>query len=355
MEQTITAVPVELWDLIFHHLDGDSLLTFAVVCRGFNELAIIMYLLRQGVSAISIKAGNLDISCDGLSALQLSCPLLPLKRLRCTFSGSRLSWKLGLLQNIISQTPSMQELHLELPEEFTSYGAHAALHGVLYAACSKVQGPVLVVYGGELLKYTLPQISASIGPALAPRWLHPFSGVSRRVETGAPRFSSVHIRMMFSYGHHPTSSVVMLKSILRRIATHFAPFLRLCLCIKGRNTRTLNSARTMFPFPARLPALRHLDFWLMMEGAFLGVRIVEFVVEAKAELPGVGEIKSGFKLARGIHRNFATSFALSTYIIRGAQSKTSLDAFYAESSGNLCPVPDLMEYIREVWDSASHQ
>jgi hypothetical protein len=32
----------------------------------------------------------------------------------------------------------------------------------------------------------------------------------------------------------------MLKSTLRRIATHFAPFLRLCLCIKGRNTRTLD-------------------------------------------------------------------------------------------------------------------
>ncbi|KAJ7871896.1 hypothetical protein B0H14DRAFT_3439329 [Mycena olivaceomarginata] len=96
----------------------------------------------------------------------------------------------------------MQELHLELPEEFTSYGAHAALHGVLYAACSKVKGPVLVVYGGELLKYTvqdvstwqLPQISANVGPALAPRWLHPFRGASRRVETGAPRFSSVSIR-----------------------------------------------------------------------------------------------------------------------------------------------------------------
>ncbi|KAJ7730036.1 hypothetical protein B0H14DRAFT_2640331 [Mycena olivaceomarginata] len=94
---------IGIMDLIFHHLDGDSLLAFAV-------------------------------------------------------------------------TPSMQELHLELPEEFTSYGAHAALHDVLYAACSKVQGPVLVVYEGELLKYTvqdvsawqLPQISANVGARTSP-------------------------------------------------------------------------------------------------------------------------------------------------------------------------------------------
>ncbi|KAJ7804407.1 hypothetical protein B0H14DRAFT_3774530, partial [Mycena olivaceomarginata] len=407
MAHTIQAVPVELWDLILHHLDGDSLLTLAVVCREFNKVAIQVYLRKQGISGTSIQEGDVDVSCDVLLALQLSCPLLPLKGLRCTFSGSQLSRKSRLLRSIVSQTPGLQELNLELACYHTPRD-EAALHDVLYAACSKLQGPVLVVYADELLKYTVrdvsalqfPQLSASVGPALAPRWVHRCLGAIRRVETGALRFSSVSIleslnietnsidsvalgaflmrhpkitkvsyeprRSTFDFLHwgripplisppiaHPglekvfarrmadliplldglstspllsritfpyirnsesTSSVAMLKAILRRIATQPAASLCLCLCIEGHNTRALDaeekplaralttlhrleiecrsieSARTMFPFLARLPALRRLDFWLMERAFTTDAQIAEFVVEAKAELPGVGEL-----------------------------------------------------------------
>ncbi|KAJ7871884.1 hypothetical protein B0H14DRAFT_3860576 [Mycena olivaceomarginata] len=79
MAHTIRAVPVELWDLILHYLDGGSLLTLAVVCREFNKLAIQVYLRKHGISATSIQEGDIDISCDVLLALQLSCPRCPLK------------------------------------------------------------------------------------------------------------------------------------------------------------------------------------------------------------------------------------------------------------------------------------
>ncbi|KAJ7347386.1 hypothetical protein DFH08DRAFT_1002222, partial [Mycena albidolilacea] len=471
MAHTIQAVPVELWDLILHHLDGDSLLTLAVVCREFNKLAIQVYLRKHGISATSIQEGDVDISCDVLLALQLSCPPLPLKALRCTFSGSQLSRKLHLLRSVVSQTPGLQELNLEIACYHTPRD-EAALHDVLYAACGKLQGPVLVVYADKLLKYTardvsawqLPQLSASVGPVLAPRWVHRCLGAIRRVEKGALQFSSVSIRtvplaakplgpctilvsgtitslrlggkgwrqveslssaeisaiiphltfphlenlnietnsidsvafgaflmrhpkitkisyeprkstfdflhwgqipplisppiahpglekifvrrtadlillldglsalpllssLTFPYVRNSTSSVVMLKAILRRIATQPAAALRLHLCIEGRNTpsldaeekalaralttlhhleiecRSIESARTMFPFLACLPALRCLEFWLMERVFTTDAQIAEFVVEAKAELPGVRE------LSMDVYENVAFGFS----------------------------------------------
>jgi hypothetical protein len=117
-------------------------------------------------------------------------------------------------------------------------------------------------------------------------------------------------RITFPYIRNSTSSVAMLKAILHRIATQPAASLcLLCLFIEGCNTRPLDaeendesppprdrmslhqkSAQTMFPFLARLPALRRLDFWLT-EGMFTtDTQRAEFVVEAKAKLPGVGEL-----------------------------------------------------------------
>jgi hypothetical protein len=124
-------------------------------------------------------------------------------------------------------------------------------------------------------------------------------------------------RITFPYIRNSTSSVAMLKAILRRIATWPVASLCLCLCIEGRNTRALDteekalaraltalhrleiecrsieSARTMFPFLARLPALRRLNFWLIERVSTTDAQIAEFVVEAKAELPGVGELSMG--------------------------------------------------------------
>ncbi|KAF8144375.1 hypothetical protein K438DRAFT_1992928 [Mycena galopus ATCC 62051] len=193
---------VELWDLIFHHLGSNSLLTVAGVCRGFNELAIPLYLLKHGVSAVSIQQGNLDIPCDVISALLLSFSSPPVKIVRCTFSGTtgRMHRKLCLLRAIVSTVSSLRELHVEFPSGFfTTFGSYLdadkkavldALRDVLYAVCMKIHGTVVMLHNQQLLRYSLPDVCGWRLPQLsASPPLHP--SLRLRVETGSADFSSV--------------------------------------------------------------------------------------------------------------------------------------------------------------------
>ncbi len=197
-------LPNELWDLIFHYFDGQVLLTVAGVCRGFNELAIGVYLLREGISAISIQEGHLDVSCDVLVALQRLCSKPPFQRLRCTFSGDHVLQKLRLLQNIVSALPTLRELHVHLPPDvfstwlFTPRETRqrlAALRDGLYSMCMKISGPVIVPHSQQLLKYTLQDVVGWQLPHLSARPLldsdKSHASWGHRVETGRLDFSSV--------------------------------------------------------------------------------------------------------------------------------------------------------------------
>ncbi|KAF7353352.1 hypothetical protein MSAN_01523600 [Mycena sanguinolenta] len=187
---------VELWDLVFSHLGNRSLLTVAGVCRGFNELAVALYLLRHGVSAVSIQEGKIWVPCDALLAILVSCRAPPLIHLGCIFSGSRVRKKLLWLQNIVSTIPSLREVHMEYPPNFFASDYHfmdrkselAALRNVLYAMCMKGHGPIVVLHEQQLFRCTAQEVSGWQPPQLSARPERVLMGIpfdSLRVEPGS--------------------------------------------------------------------------------------------------------------------------------------------------------------------------
>ncbi|KAJ7681067.1 hypothetical protein DFH06DRAFT_1315798 [Mycena polygramma] len=109
-----------MWESIFYYIDTEGFATAAAVCRLFNELASVVYLVTRGVRRDSLIAGKLEIVSPLILVLGASLSLPPtLTRLACEFSDAGANGGFGeqlrCLRNVVLRCSNLEELDLRFP------------------------------------------------------------------------------------------------------------------------------------------------------------------------------------------------------------------------------------------------
>ncbi|KAF7373935.1 hypothetical protein MSAN_00605900 [Mycena sanguinolenta] len=103
------ALPMELWNYIFLHLDDDTLFVVAAVCRPFTELSIRIALISNGVTPPDLITGDITIpSCLLLHLHRGARFLPPIRNLSCVFEKTNLALHLGLLHKVVGWLENLQ-------------------------------------------------------------------------------------------------------------------------------------------------------------------------------------------------------------------------------------------------------
>ncbi|KAJ7211468.1 hypothetical protein C8J57DRAFT_309381 [Mycena rebaudengoi] len=154
----VEILPVELWDAVFQELPHGDLLRAAAVCTSFNILCIGIYFARNGFYPASIEEnGDVFLRSPLLPALQLSCLVLPITRLRCHFWDFAIQRNLIFLRELVRRSGTLSHLFLSFSSDLFRVREHAqypredlrrpvlsAFCDVLYEMAKKRDGPVIV-------------------------------------------------------------------------------------------------------------------------------------------------------------------------------------------------------------------
>ncbi|KAJ7259453.1 hypothetical protein C8J57DRAFT_1340457 [Mycena rebaudengoi] len=107
-------LPVELWELIFRHIEFDpELFRLARVCSTFNAVSIRLLLARHGQGQDIFDCTDLHISVYTLPGLYLSLRSFSATRITCSFDRAETRWNIHLLDALLTRTPNLQRLDLE--------------------------------------------------------------------------------------------------------------------------------------------------------------------------------------------------------------------------------------------------
>ncbi|KAJ6472008.1 hypothetical protein C8R45DRAFT_1164724 [Mycena sanguinolenta] len=109
------SLPMELWNLVFLHLEDETLLDVAAVCRPFNELSIPIVLLTNDVTRSDITSGDYAVPSRLLPLLLRALFIPTIKDLFCVFEKSDLSRHLRLLSALVARSTSLSSLDLRFP------------------------------------------------------------------------------------------------------------------------------------------------------------------------------------------------------------------------------------------------
>ncbi|KAJ7237538.1 hypothetical protein B0H12DRAFT_105824 [Mycena haematopus] len=96
------ALPMELWNCIFLHLDDATLFVVAAVCRPFNELSVRIALRTNGIASSDLITGDFTVPSRLLPVLLRAYFTPTVKNLRCVFEESNLSLHLRLICALVA-------------------------------------------------------------------------------------------------------------------------------------------------------------------------------------------------------------------------------------------------------------
>ncbi|KAJ6476467.1 hypothetical protein C8R47DRAFT_1323597 [Mycena vitilis] len=120
---TTAALPKEIWENIFYYIDAEGFRAAAAVCRVFNELAGMMYLVTRGVPRESLITGKLEIASPLILALNtvMGASLFfppTVTRLAVQFYDHENDFgeHLRALGNVVLQCPKLEHLDLRFPQ-----------------------------------------------------------------------------------------------------------------------------------------------------------------------------------------------------------------------------------------------
>ncbi|KAJ6505349.1 hypothetical protein C8R45DRAFT_972441 [Mycena sanguinolenta] len=155
------ALPMELWELIFVHLDDAGLLVMAGVCRRFNERCKWILLVTNGVAPSYMKAGHFVVPAHVLPAM-VRAPFIPtIRHLSCVFEEAEMALHLRILSGIVTRARS-RDLHtVELRFPNFNQGSadrHDTLHSFLSAVGAHTPRDIILVTFVHCLCCTIPNL-----------------------------------------------------------------------------------------------------------------------------------------------------------------------------------------------------
>ncbi|KAF7338845.1 hypothetical protein MSAN_02207400 [Mycena sanguinolenta] len=111
--------PMEVWTTIFLQLDDDGLFQVAGVCHPFNELAMFILFLANGVTRAALAAGHVVVPGRLLPALLRARFIPPLKFVTVAMeqvtTDSKFSVQLCILSALIARSPELLDVELRFP------------------------------------------------------------------------------------------------------------------------------------------------------------------------------------------------------------------------------------------------
>ncbi|KAJ7825356.1 hypothetical protein B0H14DRAFT_2820497 [Mycena olivaceomarginata] len=142
-------LPVELWELIFRHIEIDpELLLLARVCSTFNAVSIRLLLARHGQGQDVFDCTSLQLSVHTLPALYLSLQSFSATRVTCSLDRAETRWNdIGhLLDALLTRTPNLRRLDLEFGHDLLGDLASVdrAFRDMVGSMVHRTTGPVFI-------------------------------------------------------------------------------------------------------------------------------------------------------------------------------------------------------------------
>ncbi|KAJ7257517.1 hypothetical protein B0H12DRAFT_1322795 [Mycena haematopus] len=109
------ALPMELWNRIFLHLDDDALFVVAAVCRPFNDRSVRIALFTNGITSSGLDTGDLTVPSRLLPILLRAAFIPRITNLSCVFEESNLSLHLRMIGALVAQSPNLNSVELRFP------------------------------------------------------------------------------------------------------------------------------------------------------------------------------------------------------------------------------------------------
>ncbi|KAF7336107.1 hypothetical protein MVEN_02157700 [Mycena venus] len=146
-------LPVELWELIFHHIEFDpELLCLARVCSTFNAVSIRLLLDRHGQGQDVFDCTDLQLSVSTLPGLYLSLRSFSATRVTCSFDRAETRWNIHLLDALLTRTPNLRRLDLEFNHDLLGGlpCVTRAFRDMVASVVHRTTGPVFIFLADEI-------------------------------------------------------------------------------------------------------------------------------------------------------------------------------------------------------------
>ncbi|KAJ6538839.1 hypothetical protein DFH09DRAFT_1397490 [Mycena vulgaris] len=146
-------LPVELWELIFRHIEFDpELLHLARVCSAFNAVSIRLLLARHGQGQDVFDCTDLQLSVYTLPVLYLSLRSFSATRVTCSFDRAETRWNIHLLDALLTRTPNLRRLDLEFNHDLLGGLAcvNRAFRDMVVSVVHRTTGPVFIFLADEI-------------------------------------------------------------------------------------------------------------------------------------------------------------------------------------------------------------
>jgi Arc/MetJ family transcription regulator len=146
-------LPVELWELIFRHIELDpELLRLARVCSTFNAVSIRLLLARHGQGQDVFDSPSLQLSVHTLPALYLSLQSFSAARVTCSLDRAKTRWNIHLLDALLTRTPNLRRLDLEFGHDLLGDRAcvNSAFRDMVASVVHRTTGPVFIFLEKEI-------------------------------------------------------------------------------------------------------------------------------------------------------------------------------------------------------------
>ncbi|KAJ6448631.1 hypothetical protein C8R45DRAFT_1084445 [Mycena sanguinolenta] len=147
-------LPLELWELIFRHIECDpELLCLARVCRTFNAVSIRLLLARHGQGQDVFDRTDLQLSVHTLPGLYLSLRSFSATRVvTCSLDGVETWRNIHLLDALLTRVPNLRRLDLEFDHDLLDglAGMNRAFRDMVASVVHRTTGPVFIFLKHEI-------------------------------------------------------------------------------------------------------------------------------------------------------------------------------------------------------------
>jgi hypothetical protein len=144
---------VELWELIFRHIELDpELLRLARVCSTFNAVSIRLLLARHGQAQDVFDSPSLQLSVHTLPALYLSLQSFSATRVACSLDRAKTRWNIHLLDALLMRTPNLRRLDLEFDHDLRG-DVNTAFRNMVASVVHRTTGRVFIFLGDKILSW----------------------------------------------------------------------------------------------------------------------------------------------------------------------------------------------------------
>ncbi|KAJ7319288.1 hypothetical protein DFH08DRAFT_390241 [Mycena albidolilacea] len=146
-------LPVELWELIFRHIElNPELLRLARVCSTFNAVSIRLLLARHGQGQDVFDSPSLELSLHTLPALYLSLQSFSATRVACSLDRAKTRWNIHLLDALLTRTPNLRCLDLEFDHDLHG-DVNTAFRNMVASVVHRTTGRVFIFLGDKILSW----------------------------------------------------------------------------------------------------------------------------------------------------------------------------------------------------------